>query len=315
MKKILSVILVLAMVLAFSSCSKSGENKTTMNIGVLKGPTGLGTVQMMENDANGEKYSFTVAGAADELTGRLVSGDLDIAMLPTNAIATLYNKTGGDIVCLGVNTLGVLYILENGNSINSVSDLEGKIILSSGKGSIAEHVLSIILSENNVNAEIFWATEHTEAVTLALTGEYDIVMLPEPFVTNLITKDGSFRVALGLTEEWFKISDGTALTMGGVAVRKAFLDEHPDAVKAFVEDYEKSVTYTCTEPAEAAKLAEKYDIIAAAVAENAIPRCHIVWLHGNSYKDTLNKFLSEIYEVNPMLIGENIPGDDFYAKQ
>ncbi len=314
MKKILSVILVLAMVLALSSCSEGEKDKAKMNIGVLKGPTGLGTVQMMENDSNGEKYSFTVAGAADELTGRLVSGDLDIAMLPTNAIATLYNKTGGDIVCLGVNTLGVLYILENGNSVNSVSDLEGKTILASGKGSIAEHVLSIILKKNNVNAEIFWATEHTEAVTLALTGEYDIVMLPEPFVTNLMLKSDSFRVALGLTEEWFKVSDRTALTMGGVAVRKAFLDEHPDAVKTFVEDYENSVKYTCTEYAEAAKLAEKYNIIAAAVAKEAIPRCHIVWLHGDSYKDTLNKFLNEIYEVNPKLVGENIPGDDFYAE-
>ena len=126
--------------------------------------------------------------------------------------------------------------------------------------------------------------------------------------------NSNFKVALDLTEAWSKVSEGTVLTMGGVAVRKAFLDEHPEAVKTFVEDYKKSVEYTNSEPAEAAKLAEKYDIFTAAVAEKAIPRCHIVWLNGDSYKDTLDEFLSEISAENPMLIGENIPGDDFYAK-
>lgn len=313
MKKILSFIMALLLIFALCACSNGATEK--IKIGVLKGPTGLGSVKMMEDDESGEKYDFTVAGAADELTGRLVSGDLDIAMLPTNAIATLYNKTGGDIVCLGVNTLGVLYILENGNSINSVSELEGKTILASGKGSTAEYVLEAILEKNSVNAEIFWATEHSEAVTLAATGKYDIVMLPEPFVTNLSSKMPEFRVALDLAEEWEKVYGGVSLTMGGVAVRKDFLEANPKAIKTFSEDYGKSIEYVNSDPASAAKLAEKYEIIAAAVAEKAIPNCHIVWINGDKYKDMLEGFLSVLLSEDPSLIGGKLPEDDFYAKQ
>ena len=218
MKKLLSLFLVLIMVMSISACSNEQtipENNESsavsdsseaesepeepakpeftgaeMNVGVLKGPTGMGAAWLMDQDEQGltlNDYEFTVAGAADELTGRLVQGSLDIAALPTNAISSLYNKTEGKIVALGVNTLGVLYILENGESIMSIADLEGKTILASGKGSTAESVLNYLLSENEINAEIYWASEHTEAATFALTGDYDIVMLPEPFVNALLT--------------------------------------------------------------------------------------------------------------------------------
>lgn len=245
------------------------------------------------------------------LTGQLISGDMDMAALPTNAISTLYNKTEGKITVLGVNALGVLYVLENGDRINSVADLEGKTILASGQGSTAEYVLNYILEQNGVSAEIFWASEHSEAATLALSGEYDIVMLPEPFVTTVTTKNGSFRVALDLTHEWEALGGGE-LTMGGIAVRTEFLEAHPDAVKAFVKEYANSVAFTNAQPADAAKLIAKYEIAAEEIAKNAIPRCNIVWLHGENYKAKLENFLGVVYEANPAGIGGKMPGDDFY---
>lgn len=245
------------------------------------------------------------------LTGQLISGDMDMAALPTNAISTLYNKTEGKITVLGVNALGVLYVLENGDRINSVADLEGKTILASGQGSTAEYVLNYILEQNGVSAEIFWASEHSEAATLALSGEYDIVMLPEPFVTTVTTKNGSFRVALDLTREWEALGGGE-LTMGGIAVRNEFLEAHPDAVKAFVKEYANSVAFTNAQPADAAKLIAKYEIAAEEIAKNAIPRCNIVWLHGENYKAKLENFLGVVYEANPAGIGGKMPGDDFY---
>ena len=210
-----------------------------------------------------------------------------------------------------MNALGVLYILENGNSINSVSDLAGKTVLASGKGSTAEYVLNYILEKNGVIAEIVWAAEHSEAATLALKGDYDIVMLPEPFVTNVTAKSDAFRVALDLTEEWEALGNGE-LTMGGIEVRTAFLEEHPDAVKAFVDEYGKSVAFTNSQPEDAAKLIAKYEIAAEEVAKNAIPRCNIVWLHGKDYKAVLENFLGVVYNANPSGIGGKMPGNDFY---
>lgn len=314
MKKILALFLAAVMLIGMAACSKNEKTGVTVNIGVLKGPTGMGAAWLMDQNEQGlsaNSYNFTIAGAPDVLTGQLISGDMDMAALPTNAISTLYNKTEGKITVLGVNALGVLYILENGDRINSVADLEGKTILASGQGSTAEYVLNYILEQNGVSAEIFWASEHSEAATLALSGEYDIVMLPEPFVTTVTTKNGSFRVALDLTREWEALGGGE-LTMGGIAVRTEFLEAHPDAVKAFVKEYANSVAFTNAQPADAAKLIAKYEIAAEEIAKNAIPRCNIVWLHGENYKAKLENFLGVVYEANPAGIGGKMPGDDFY---
>lgn len=314
MKKFLAILLSLIIIIGATACSKTKKTDVTVNIGVLKGPTGMSAAWLMDqNDQklSANEYNFTVAGTPDAITGQLINGDMDIAALPTNAISALYNKTEGKISVLGVNALGVLYILENGNSINSVSDLAGKTVLASGRGSTAEYVLNYILEKNGVIAEIVWAAEHSEAATLALKGDYDIVMLPEPFVTNVTAKSDAFRVALDLTEEWEALGNGE-LTMGGIAVRTAFLEEHPDAVKAFVDEYGKSVAFTNSQPEDAAKLIAKYEIAAEEVAKNAIPRCNIVWLHGKDYKAVLENFLGVVYDANPAGIGGKMPGDDFY---
>ena len=343
MKKLLSLILALIMVMSMAACSNeapkpeepvaSEENAENVepsepeepaepefegadvSVGMLKGPTGMGAAWLMDQNEQGltlNRYEFTVAGAADELTGRLIQGDLDIAALPTNAISALYNKTGGEIVCLGVNTLGVLYILENGESIETIADLEGKTVLASGQGSTAESVLNHLINEHGLNVDIFWASEHTEAATLAITGEYDIVMLPEPFVTNVMSKSENFRVALNLSAEWEALTGGV-LTMGGIAVRKAFAEENPEAVAEFAKDYGMSIEMINGDPKAAGILIEKYGIAAAAVAENAIPRCNIVWLSGDDYKTVLGNFLSVLFEANPASIGGNMPGEDFYS--
>lgn len=336
MKKILTLILALIMLMSMTACSdETSETEppaseapssapeaeepafegAEVRIGMLKGPTGMGGAWLMEQNELGltlNTYEFTVAGAADELTGQLIQGGLDIAALPTNAISSLFNKTEGEILCLGVNTLGVLYILENGETIMSIGDLEGRTILASGKGSTAETVLSHILSSAGVNAEIYWASEHTEAATLAMTGEYDIVMLPEPFVTSLSAKTDDFRTALNLSGEWEKLT-GEVLTMGGIAVRREFLEQNPEAVAEFINDYGMSIDYTNSDPAGAGILIEKYGIAAAAVAESAIPRCNIVWLHGDEYKSVLKNFLGVLFESNPASIGGSIPSDEFFG--
>lgn len=340
MKKLLSLILALVMIMSFSACSEEPEEPIVptepeepvtssepeepvepefsgaeIKVGMLKGPTGMGAAWLMEQSELGltlNSYEFTVAGAADEITGQLIQGGIDIAALPTNAISALYNKTEGKIVCLGVNTLGVLYILENGETISTIADLNGKTILASGKGSTAESVINHLLAENGVDAEIYWASEHTEAATLAITGEYDIVMLPEPFVTNVMTKNENLRVALNLSEEWNKLT-GEVLTMGGIAVRREFLEQNPKAVAEFVKDYGMSIAFTNENPAEAGVLIEKFGIAAASVAESAIPRCNIVWLSGEDYKTVLKNFLGVLFEANPASIGGNLPDEDFYC--
>ena len=213
----------------------------------LKGPTAMGLVHLMSTPGIGEHWTFTLAGSADEVTPALIKGDLDVACVPANLASVLYNKTEGGVVCLAVNTLGVLYIVENGDEIQSVADLAGKTIVSAGKGSTPEYGLRYLLSENGVDPDkdvtIDWKSEHSECVAALASGAATVAMLPQPFVTAAQNKLEHLRVALDLTAEWDALDNGSAMITGVAVARRAFAEEHPETVEGFLQYYAQSVDW------------------------------------------------------------------------
>ncbi len=294
--------------------------KITIQIAALKGPTALGMLNLMENDANGisvNDYEFTLAGAADEIVGKISSGELDIAAMPTNVGATLYNKTEGGVQLAALNTLGVLYILENGDSIHSVEDLAGKTIVATGQGSTPEYALNMILEKNGLtDVTVEYKSEHSEVPPMLLNGEASVAMLPQPFVTSVLSQNENIRVALDVTEEWNKAVNGESeLTMGCVIVRKDFAEEQKEALDAFLDEYKASVDAVVADPAAAAALSEKYDIIKAAVAEKAIPECNIVFIEGDEMERIAGGCLQVLFDANPKSVGGSLPDEAFYYKR
>ena len=306
---------------AEESQSETGE-KLTIQVAALKGPTALGMMDLMEKGEAGEtanNYEFTLAGAPDELTGKIIQGELDIAAVPTNLAAVLYNKTQGQVQLAALNTLGVLYVVENGDTIHSVADLKGKTIYATGKGSTPEYALNYFLAQNGlppgVDVTVEYKSEHAELATLLAAGEADIALLPQPFVTSVLTQNDQIRVALDLTEEWNKVSGGSVLTMGGVIVQKAFAQEHPEALQAFLEEYKASVDFVndSANLEQAGALAEKYGIIAkAAMAQKAIPECNIVFIAGEEMKSQVAGFFQVLFEADPQSVGGQVPDEGIY---
>lgn len=294
-------------------------SEAALRIAGLKGPTTMGLVNLMSDEV-ASNYNFTMYGAADEIVPLLVKGDLDAAAVPANLAATLYNKTNGAVEVACINTLGVLYIVENGETVNSVADLKGQTIVTTGKGATPEYVLRYVLTENGVDPDsdvtIEYCSEATEALSKVQAGEATIAMLPQPFVTTAQTKSENIRVALDLTEEWDEIqaeSDAPSTLVTGVVVgRTEFVAEHPEAVSAFLEHYRASVEYVNANVDEAAQLVGQYEIVAAEVAQKALPECNIVFIEGVEMKDSLSGYLSVLFEQNPKSVGGALPDDAFY---
>lgn len=299
-------------------------NPVNVNVTAMKGPTAMGMVEFMSEADNGEltdnNYSFTLAAAPDEVSAALAQGTTDIAAVPANLASVLYNNTNGGVEVLAINTLGVLYIVESGDTVQSVEDLRGKTIYASGKGSTPEYALNYILSQNGIDPDtdvtIEWKSEHAECLSALMSEENGIAMLPQPFVTTAQTKSDNIRVALDLTNEWDELqvdSDTPSALITGVAVvRTEFAEEHPEAVTAFMEHYKESVNFVNENTSDAAQLIGSYDIVPAAVAEKALPACNIVYITGNEMKNKLSGYLNVLFEQNPKAVGGNVPGDDFY---
>ncbi len=296
------------------------EEPVTTRIAALKGPTAMGLVKLMSDDpqfADGSLYDFTLAGAADEVTPSLIKGDLEMACVPANLASVLYNKTEGQIVTLAVNTLGVIYIVENGNAVRSMADLAGKTIVGAGKGSTPEYALRYLLSENGIDPDkdvtIDWKSEHAECVAALASGAATIALLPQPFVTVAQTKIEGLRMALDLTAEWDALDNGSGMITGVVVARKSFVEEHPAAVAAFLEDYAESVNWVNSNNADAAQLISQFGIIEAApMAQKALPYCNIVCITGEEMGSKLSGYLQVLFDAEPTSVGGKLPGDDFY---
>lgn len=318
MKKTASLILALVLAFSASGCSekKTEIGNEPVNITMLKGPTGIGAVKLMEESEKNEtdgNYNINVSAAADDAMAKIISGEVDIAAVPTNIAPLIYNKTNGNIEVLAVNTLGVLYIVENGESIHTIEDLEGKTIYSSGQGAVPEYVLNYLLEKNNVeNVNIVYMTEHAEVAAALADGRADIALLPEPNVTAVMMKNSEIRIAVDVNDEWKK-TNGSELAMGCIVAGKQFIDENKEAVDKFLKEYSESIDYVNNNVPEAAELVEKYGIMASSdAAVKAIPNCNIVYKEKDEMKTMLESFYDLLYKANPKSVGGEIPDTELY---
>ena len=294
--------------------------KLDIKVAALKGATAIGMVKMMEDASLGEAanhYQFTVAGAADEITAGLMKGDFDIAAVPCNLASVLYNKTEGKIKLAGINTLGVLYLVEIGDSIHSVEDLKGKTIYSTGFGTTPQYTLNYLLNSYGIDPEkdvtIEYKAEATEVAAVLSKAESAIALLPQPYVTTVMMGNDKLRIALDVAKEWEAISeDGSSVVTGVVVVRKEFLENNPEAFEAFMEEYKASADYVNTNIQEASALVEKHDIFKAAPMIKAIPYCNITMITGDEMRTKVEGYLKTLYEQNPQSVGGKLPDEAFY---
>lgn len=314
LRKMISLFVVLALLALPVALAETSP----VRVGALKGPTAMGMVQMMEDKA--DAYAFTLAAAPDEIVPLLVKGELDIAAVPANLGSVLYNNTQGAVKALAINTLGVLYIVERGDTVHSVADLKGRTLVTAGKGSTPEYALNYILTGNGLDPEadltIEFKSEHAECLAAMLQDESIVAMLPQPFATVAQAKAQDMRIALDLTKEWDALQAGaeapSAMITGIAVVRSAFAEENPEAVARFLADYAQSVKFAQEDVEGAAQLIGKFDIFEAGPARKALPFCNIVFIDGEAMKARLGGYLEALMAQDPAAVGGALPGDDFY---
>lgn len=304
--------------------SSEPEEELLIRGSVLKGPTGIGMVKLMndaENGASENDYEFMMAGAADEIVPLIAKGEIDIAAVPANLASVLYNKTNGGVQILAINNLGVLYVLDKTDAVNSVADLKGKTLYTTGKGTTPEYALNYILTQNGLDPAkdltIEYKSEATEVVAVLKQDAAAIAMLPQPAVTTAMLNTEGLRVALDMNVEWDMIQQqnggSSALVTGVIIARTDFVNENPEAVAKFLEEYKASSEYTASNLSDCAALVEKYGIVPkAAIAEKAIPYCNISYFDGAEMKEKVSGYLTTLFEQNPQSVGGTLPGDDFY---
>ncbi len=314
----LTLALLLVLPLALSGCGKTAT-PDVIRVAGLKGPTGMGMAQLIDASNNGtakQNYSFTIEGAPDAVNALVIAGEVDIAAVPVNVASVLAKKTEGKVQVAGINTKGVLYLVENGETVQSIADLKGKTVYASGKGSTPEYILNHVLTQNGLtpgtDVTVEYLSEHAEVITALAQGTATIGLLPEPNVTAALSQVQGLRIAVDMTKAWDAIAD-TTLVQGVIVVNREFAETYPEAVRTFLEEYGASVDFVNASPAEASVMIEAAGIIPkAAIAQKAIPTCNICLITGDEMKSTLTALYDVLFAANPASIGGEKPADDFY---
>ena len=299
--------------------TKAPVEPVDINIAVMTGPTAIGLAKVMSDAEEGtalNNYHFNVYGTADEVATGLIKGELDVACVPSNLASILYNKTEGDIVVAAINTLGVLYLVEEGNTIHGVEDLIGKTIYSTGQGTTPEYTLRYLLSlydidpDNDVTIE--YKSEAAEVTAILAETEGAVAMLPQPYVTAAMNQNENLRIALSVTEEWENLSEDSTVVTGVLVARKSFIEENKDAFEVFLGEYALSTVYANGEIEETANLLEHFNIFKAVIAKEAIPYCNVTFIEGETMETLLSSYLQVLCDQNPASIGGKMPEADFY---
>ncbi len=320
MKKIISVLMTICLIFSFAACKgKINLKEVTCNIYGIAGPTGVGLANLMqkaENKEGGLNYNIALAANNDEIVAKIKNGEADIAAVATNLASTLYNATDGGVQVLAVNTLGVLNVVTKGYEIDSVEDLKGLTIYSTGQGANPEYIINNIIENNGLtigkDVKIEFVSQPQELVVKMKQNEKAVVVAPQPVATNITANVEGAKIVININDEWDKFND-QALTMGCIIVRKEYAEANPEAVKEFLKEYKESIEKTNSDLEGTATLCEKYKIIApAAIAKKAIPLCNVVYQDGKTMKTNLSEYLDFLFRQNAKSIGFNLPADDFY---
>ncbi len=320
---ILSLILILSF--ALTACNAVVLDKELeIKVSVLNGTTGFGAAKLI-SDAKADKtelnYAFTVETDAANIQAGLINGSIDIAALPTNAAAALYNKTEGGVKIAAVNTLGVLYLMTNGVEITSIADLKGKTVYAPAQN--PAFIFEAICRANELipGEDITIDTGYAQPAELRaalVSGSVDIAVLPEPMVTIAKSANAELEVSLDLTEEWEKVYGENSLMQGCIVVRTEWADAHTKELEQFLKDYKASVEFTNSDPTAASELIVNTGVFAgkAPVAAKAIPNCNIVYMDKNDGIDTcLDKFFKALYDVKPQAVGGTLPDSGIYLSK
>ena len=329
MRKLICILLALALLVSLCACGKKNEIEVetvqaepdvTVRVMALNGPTGFGMAGLMHNAAAGsakQTYDFSVETDASNIAAALISGSVDIAALPTNAAAVVYNKTGGAVQALALNTRGVLYLLSDGNrKIVDFSSLAGETIYAPAQNPsfIVEALCRAygMTPDQDVFIDNTFA-QPADLRTALASGQIQLAVLPEPMVTTALSENENLRVEMDLTEQWDMVQPQGSLVQGCVAVRKEFAEQHPAQVKTFLEEYQASIALCSDDAAAAAGYIAEAGILAKAeLAQAAMPNCNLCFVTGADMKTQLSSYLEIIGKVNAQSIGGQMPGDDFY---
>ncbi len=290
----------------------------TYSISILKGPSGMAAAWMMKDPPaiEGVALRFVIAGGADIVTAKLVSGEIQAAVLPLNIAAKLYNS-GLGIKAMAVVGNGMVKFLSSNPAIRTIEDIRGREIHIAGQKATPDYLFRYLAGQSGLVSGTDYIPRYSlaypEMAAQLAAGRIDVAVLPEPFATQARALNPALKAAVDLDYLWKMASGLESYPMSLFVVSNALANSDTGVMKALEQAYKASIEKTVAEPALSAKLIESLDLgMKAQVAEAAIPRSAYVYQRAEDAKASIEAILSLFLTSDPVSVGGKLPDPAFY---
>ena len=325
MKTVLRMTTVVGLLLGATTIANAEKLKELV---VYTPPVGVGVlaVDAVENgalDKFADKVTVKAWNSPDKLRAGIMDGSIDITFVPSYAGANLYNK-GIKFKLVNIVTGGLLNIISTDTTIKSIEDLKGKTIVVPFKNDMPDLVLRTLFKKSGLtigkDVNVEYVATPTVAVKMALAGKAKTILLPEIAGTkvSLVAKKKKgieFKFAVDIQKEWGRLMGGKPyIPQAGIAVRETFLEKNPELVRALHDALSSSADRLQSDKKLLMKRTEKLWPKSGPIFAKSISRWNLDVKTSMAVKPELEKFYSELKNLNPKIIGGKLPDNSFYYK-
>jgi NitT/TauT family transport system substrate-binding protein len=317
MKRLIPVLFLLVIV-QFSLQARGADDPVeTVNVRLVV-PSGatLATIALLDEDSivDGYDVELEIVKSADLIAARIISGEADFAVIPSNLAAVLANK-GTGIRLAGPAIWGLLYIVTS-EDLDDWDDLRGRQVSMIGRGLTPDILFRHLLEENGLDPdedlEIVYASSAAELAPTFLTGRSTVSMMPEPMITTVLSRKPDTRILVDIQAEW-RSRYGSSYPQASLIVAGDFAERYPEYTRAFIDAFSASVTSAVNYPEKTGEaVADLVPELHAEIITQAVPRMNLGFVSAAEARTALEEYFSVLEAFNPASIGGKMPTDDFY---
>jgi len=312
----------------FLAAGFSFAQEKSVKVFVLKGPSGVGLIQLFENPPQTTDYNVSaeLVSQADIMTARIITGEVQIGILPVNTAAKIAASGGAapgkNIQIAAITGEGMLSLLSLDKKTSKIEDLKGKEVYCSGQGAVPEYVFEEILEAKKLrpdkDVKLNFSLAYPETAQSLIAGRIKYALLPEPFATLALSGNNNIRTIGDIQSEWAKLAGNPQIKnypITALVVNAGFARDNKALIALILDAARSSIEWVVAHPHEAGLLVEKYNFgLKAAVIEKAIPKSNYTYKSAQDARPAIEFLLKLFFAKDPASIGGRLPADSFYYK-
>ena len=316
MKKISTLILTIILVVNLTGCSLSKD----VRVKTYNGLPAISICKLIKEEDNiksSYKTSYTIESNDKKLAESLNKEEVDIAVVPTDMAAKVYNKNYSYQIYASIGQ-GSYYLVTSDPEVTGFnSTLINKEIAIAGENSMTDNIVKAILKKNNIDETLvkFKYTNTVPELVKTLTlGEIYTGIVPETSLTSLLYKHSGLKILASTNDAYentFDISEG--YPQFSVIVRKDFADNNKEYVNKFLFKLKESIEFVNNNPLQAGAYGEELKIpIKPQILSKAIKRCNLKFIEIDKFKQNYEYFFDILYNYNNEAVGGTVPDESIY---